>query len=60
MKLYKNFTLIVSATSRGEGSIVHWTLEYEKLSEDVPEPYSMLELCVHISKDIDAHLISPA
>ncbi|OWM86180.1 MLP-like protein 31 [Punica granatum] len=62
MKLYKNFILIVQATPKegGTGSVVHWTLEYEKLSEETPEPYSLLEFCVHVTKDIDAHLISGA
>lgn len=60
MKLYKNFILVVSANPKEEGSVVHWTLEYEKLGEDVPEPYSLLELCVHLSKDIDSHLVSGA
>lgn len=61
MKLYKNFVFIVQATSKeGGGSIVHWTLQYEKLSEEVTEPYSLLQLGVHLSKDIDLHLMEQA
>ncbi|XP_030529279.1 MLP-like protein 31 [Rhodamnia argentea] len=61
MKLYKNFVFSVQATSKeGGGSIVHLTIEYEKLSEEVTEPYSMLQFGVHLSKDIDLHLMEQA
>ncbi|XP_010066609.1 MLP-like protein 28 [Eucalyptus grandis] len=61
MKLYKNFVLVVQATPKeGGGSVVHWTLEYEKLSEEVTEPYSLLQFCVHVSKDMDLHLMEQA
>ncbi|KAI3413048.1 uncharacterized protein J3R85_016618 [Psidium guajava] len=61
MKLYKNFVFVVQATSReGGGSIIHLTLEYEKLSEEVTEPYSLLQFVVHLSKDIDLHLMEQA
>ncbi|CAI0448742.1 unnamed protein product [Linum tenue] len=57
MKEYKNFKLVVQATpqSGGEWSLVHWTLEYEKLNEEIPEPFSLLQFVVHTSKDIDDH-----
>ncbi|KAJ6312688.1 hypothetical protein OIU77_014249 [Salix suchowensis] len=53
---FKNFKIIVHATPKGEGScLVHWTLEYEKLNENVPDPRTLLELLIHISKDIEEH-----
>ncbi|CAN7123048.1 unnamed protein product [Brassica rapa subsp. narinosa] len=35
-KEYKNFVLTIQATPKheGSGSIVHWHIEYEKISED--------------------------
>ncbi|KAF7849992.1 hypothetical protein BT93_L0062 [Corymbia citriodora subsp. variegata] len=61
MKLYKNFVFFVQATPKeGGGSVVHWRLEYEKLSEEVTEPYSLLQSCVQVSKDIDLHLMDQA
>ena len=60
MKLYKNIHFIVQATPKGEGSVVHWTIEYEKQAEQTPEPFSMLEFCAHVSKDVDAHLVAQA
>ncbi|XP_050231860.1 MLP-like protein 31 [Mercurialis annua] len=56
MKEYKAFKFIAKATPKAEGCTVHWTIEYEKLNENIPEPHSMLEFAVHLSKDLDEHL----
>ncbi|EEF26971.1 MLP-like protein 28 [Ricinus communis] len=56
LKEYKSFKFVVQATPKGKGSIVHWTLVYEKLNANIPEPTSMLEFAVDVTKDIDAHL----
>ncbi|CAN0920939.1 MLP-like protein 43 [Linum grandiflorum] len=61
MTEYKNFKLVLKATpqqktDQGEDwCLVHWILDYEKLNEDIPEPFSLLEFMVHLSKDIDDH-----
>ncbi|KAF3954256.1 hypothetical protein CMV_020376 [Castanea mollissima] len=55
-EMYKSFKFIIQATPKGEGSLVHWTLEYEKLNADDPDASSMLQFAVGQSKDIDAHL----
>ncbi|KAI4386486.1 hypothetical protein MLD38_004416 [Melastoma candidum] len=60
MKRYKDFTLLVQATPMDDGSLVHWSLDYEKLNEDVPEPYTLLEFCAHITKDISSNLVAQA
>ncbi|XP_038893059.1 MLP-like protein 31 [Benincasa hispida] len=57
MKDYKNFKFIMQATPKGKGSVVHWTLIYEKLHENIPHSYSMLEFVAAMSKDIDAYLM---
>ncbi|CAM8942849.1 unnamed protein product [Rhodiola kirilowii] len=58
MELYKDFKVIVKATPKkeGEGSIVHWTLEYEKLHDGIPDPTSLLEITNGMTTDIDLHL----
>ncbi|KAE8076308.1 hypothetical protein FH972_014970 [Carpinus fangiana] len=53
---YKSFRIVVRATPKGEGSLVHWSLEYEKLKEDVPEPKTLLQFLIDVSKDIGTHL----
>ncbi|KAF7808721.1 MLP-like protein 31 [Senna tora] len=48
------FILKVSPTIIGGGSVVHWTFEYEKPNEDTPNPNSLMEEVLQVSKDIDA------
>ncbi|KAM4119709.1 hypothetical protein ACJW30_03G080100 [Castanea mollissima] len=57
MEEYKNFKVTVQATPKGEGSLVHWTMEYEKLHENIVEPNTLLQLVLDLSKDLDAHLV---
>lgn len=56
LEKYKNFVVVVQATPKGQGSLVHWTLHYEKLQEKIPEPQGIVELALAMTKDIDAHL----
>jgi len=53
---YKNFIAVVQATPKGEGScLAHFTFEYEKLNENVPDPQTLLEFWIHCLKDIEDH-----
>ncbi|XP_022941683.1 MLP-like protein 31 [Cucurbita moschata] len=54
---HKEFKFTMQATPKGKGSMVHWTLEYEKHHENIQEAYSLLEFVVGMSRDIDAHLM---
>lgn len=58
LKDYKTFNFTLQATPKGKGSEVHWVLEFEKLHEEIPDSCSLLEFCVSMSKDIDAHLMN--
>ncbi|KAF7827664.1 MLP-like protein 28 [Senna tora] len=59
LKDYKSFKFILHVTPQEEkGSIAHWTLEYEKLKDHIPDPHTLLQLVTDVSKDIDAHLIT--
>lgn len=57
LKQYKHLKSTVQVTSKHEGSLVKWTLEYEKVSEDVPEPGPYIDIAIGMTKDIDAHLL---
>ncbi|XWS63938.1 hypothetical protein CRYUN_Cryun06bG0144300 [Craigia yunnanensis] len=59
MKEYKSFVITIQASPNtgGEGSIVHWTLEYEKLHEGIGHPETLLQFFIEVSKDMGAHLI---
>ncbi|GMN19927.1 hypothetical protein TIFTF001_039932 [Ficus carica] len=54
-KHYKTFTPIYELAPKGQGSVAKATIEYEKLSEDVPAPDRYLGMAVKIAQDIDAH-----
>ncbi|KAA8532560.1 hypothetical protein F0562_032624 [Nyssa sinensis] len=56
-KHYKSFKSILQVSAKGNGGLVKWTVEYEKLKEDVPAPDKYLDFAVTVSKDIDAHLL---
>ncbi|GKV38627.1 hypothetical protein SLEP1_g46516 [Rubroshorea leprosula] len=56
MKEYKSFLIKIDVTPKGEGSVTHWTLEYEKLNEDVAHPETLMEFCAQVSKEIVCHL----
>ncbi|XVF85389.1 hypothetical protein PTKIN_Ptkin17bG0114000 [Pterospermum kingtungense] len=58
MEEYKSFLIHIQASPnpKGEGSIVHWTLEYERLHDAIAHPETLLQFCVDVSKDIDSHL----
>ncbi|XP_038893047.1 MLP-like protein 31 [Benincasa hispida] len=56
LKIYKSFNYTIQAIPKGKGSVVHWTMEYEKLHENIPDSHSLLELCLAIAKDISDHI----
>ena len=58
--MYKSFVSTIQVTPKhgGPGGIVHWDLEYEKVSEEVGHPESHLQLSVEVSKDIDEYLLT--
>ncbi|XVF85380.1 hypothetical protein PTKIN_Ptkin17bG0113100 [Pterospermum kingtungense] len=59
LKEYKSFVVHIQASPNPKsegGSIVHWTLEYERLHDAIAHPETLLQFVFDISKDIDAHL----
>ncbi|WVZ03147.1 hypothetical protein V8G54_023953 [Vigna mungo] len=55
---YKVFNLTFEAIEKDDGSAaIKWSIEYEKVSEDVHPPYGYLEFYDHVTKDVDAHLV---
>lgn len=55
---FKNFKLIIQTIDKDHGdAIIKWTVEYERISEDVDPPYGYIE-CLHkCTADIDGHLV---
>ncbi|KAI3884121.1 hypothetical protein MKX03_021210 [Papaver bracteatum] len=59
MKNNKKFdaTLVVNPKANGHGSIVSWTIEYEKLNEDSPVPIDYLQFFQFQIEDLNSHLL---
>ncbi|XP_022956032.1 MLP-like protein 43 [Cucurbita moschata] len=57
LELYNNLKIKVQCIPKDEGSVIHYTLEYEKLHEGIPDSHSLLQLCAEVTKDIEAHLV---
>ncbi|KAI9074488.1 hypothetical protein K1719_043550 [Acacia pycnantha] len=58
LKDYKSLNVTFHAIPKDKGSLVHVTMEYEKLGGHIPNPHSLMELATELARDIDAHLIS--
>ncbi|KAI3955618.1 hypothetical protein MKX01_006930 [Papaver californicum] len=58
MKDYKKFDaiLVVKPKANEHGSIVSWTIEYEKINEDSPVPIEYLSVFQSLIQDVNSHL----
>ncbi|KAK2966657.1 hypothetical protein RJ640_002355 [Escallonia rubra] len=55
LELYKNFVLTLHVDTKGANSLVTWTMEYEKRSEDIDDPNTLMDFFVNLTKDIETH-----
>ncbi|KAL7132308.1 hypothetical protein ABFS83_12G064600 [Erythranthe nasuta] len=55
MELYKTFKLTAHVDTTGEDNVVTWTFEYEKMSDDIPDPHTLMDFCLAMTKNIDSH-----
>ncbi|XP_052109360.1 kirola-like [Arachis duranensis] len=56
---YKAFKVIFQVIEHNNGSgSAKWTVEYEKVNDDVEAPYGYMEYFDKFTKDIDAHLLN--
>lgn len=57
LDVYNSFRFIIKLSPHIlSGSVVHWTLEYEKPSDDTPDPTSLMKEVIQVSKDVDAYV----
>jgi len=55
---YKVFKLTFEAIEKDGGSAaIKWSIEYERVSEDVRPPYGYIEFYDHLTKDVDAYIV---
>ncbi|GJX80651.1 kirola-like protein [Tanacetum coccineum] len=51
----KSFIVHLQVETKGSNNLVTWTLDYEKLSPDVPDPVEFMDLYTRVTKDIVAN-----
>ena len=51
------FTIQANPKTEGEGCVVHWTIEYEKLHNEILDPHTMIDFVQDVSKDLEVHLL---
>ncbi|CAK8561225.1 unnamed protein product [Lathyrus sativus] len=57
-KQYKVFKFILEATDKADGTAVaKWTVEYEKISEDINPPNGYMDFLFKNTRDVDANLV---
>ncbi|KAI9169281.1 hypothetical protein LWI28_010095 [Acer negundo] len=61
LEKYKDFDATVQVTPKKDGgSLVHWTIKYEKANEQAQDAKGIIQLVSDMTKDLDAHLIEQA
>lgn len=56
LQQYKTYRVTIQVDTKGEKhSAVIWAVEYEKLSGDVEDPTTFMDMLVGLTKDIEAH-----
>lgn len=56
VKYYKNFKAFLVVAPKGEGSLVKWACEFEKTSEDVPNPDVVKDFAVKNFLEVDSYI----
>ncbi|PIA40418.1 hypothetical protein AQUCO_02500252v1 [Aquilegia coerulea] len=57
--LYKTFKVSLQVVPKGDGSLVKWSLEFEKASEQIPEPSFVKTFTVQTFEGLDAYIQKP-
>jgi hypothetical protein len=57
-KHYPVFQSILQVRPKGNGSLVKWTIEYEKANEEVPTPEKYFDFGVNLSKAVESYLLN--
>ncbi|OVA16279.1 Bet v I domain [Macleaya cordata] len=60
VNFYKNFKANLNVGTKGEGSLVKWSCEFEKASEEIPDPNIIKDFAVKSFQDLDAYILTKA
>ncbi|KAL4575526.1 hypothetical protein LXL04_022373 [Taraxacum kok-saghyz] len=53
LELYKTFVVHIHVDTDGSNNLVTWTVEYEKMNPNDPDPDTLMELYKKMTKDIE-------
>ncbi|KAI3467489.1 hypothetical protein Pfo_024152 [Paulownia fortunei] len=57
LKYYNNFKASLSVIPKGDGSLVKWSCEFDKASEEVPNPDLVRDFAIKNFQDLDAYIL---
>ncbi|XP_030961323.1 MLP-like protein 423 [Quercus lobata] len=57
LKFYKNFKSNISVIPKGAGSLVKWSCEFEKASEEIPDPHLIKDFAAKNFKELDDYVL---
>ncbi|KAE8698895.1 hypothetical protein F3Y22_tig00110597pilonHSYRG01037 [Hibiscus syriacus] len=60
MKYYMSFIAKIVAVPKGESSLIKWSCQFEKVSEEIPDPSIIKEFVVKNFVEIDDYLQTKA
>ncbi|RZC59117.1 hypothetical protein C5167_006421 [Papaver somniferum] len=60
LNYYKNFKVNVIVSAKGDGSLVKLSCEFEKASEEIPDPSNIKDFAVKSFQDLDAYILTKA
>lgn len=58
IKYYKSFKAKINVTPKVNGSLVKWSCEYEKASEEIPDPTIVKDFAAKIFQRLDAFILN--
>ncbi|KAJ0965423.1 hypothetical protein J5N97_026561 [Dioscorea zingiberensis] len=57
LSFYKTFRATLQVVPKEDGSLVKWSVEYDKVSEEVPEPDLIKDTAFKTFRDLDQYLL---
>ncbi|GFP91548.1 mlp-like protein 423 [Phtheirospermum japonicum] len=58
LQYYKNFKASLSVSPKGDGSVVKWWCEFDKASDEVPNPDLIRDFATKNFQDLDAYILA--
>ncbi|KAK1423127.1 hypothetical protein QVD17_18422 [Tagetes erecta] len=55
LEQYTTFFIHIQVDKHGSNNLVTWTVEYEKLNPNVPDPDTLMDFYTKVAKDIETH-----